>query len=184
MLIYGKINKRTVPRRHQMEKKSALLALCAGNSPVTGEFPTQRPVTRSFDVSFDLCVNKRLSKRSWGWWFETPSCLLWRHCNGVMCIFTLICLVTWSQQTMLSRVQLALVDPNSRYSNCRIQKWGHVLVWSHAAVLWDSPSKYRDIKWVVWSSQISIVPVIGGDRVYHRCGIYDFGNIIYVYIYI
>ena len=29
----------------------ALLALCAGNSPVTGEFPSQRPVTHSFDVS-------------------------------------------------------------------------------------------------------------------------------------
>ena len=41
---------------------SALLAICAGNSPVTGEFPTQRPVTRSFDVCFDLCLNKRLSK--------------------------------------------------------------------------------------------------------------------------
>ena len=59
--------------RHQMEKKSALLALCAGNSPVTGEFPAQRPVTRSFDVSFDLRQNKQLNKQSWGWWFETPS---------------------------------------------------------------------------------------------------------------
>ena len=41
----------------------------------------QRPVTRSFDVSFDLHNNKRLSKQSWGWWFETPSRSLWRHCN-------------------------------------------------------------------------------------------------------
>ena len=55
--------------------------LCAGNSPVTGEFPSQRPVTRSFDVFFDLRLNKRLSKQSWGWWFETPSRSLWRHCN-------------------------------------------------------------------------------------------------------
>ena len=67
--------------RHQMETFSALLALCAGNSPVTGEFPSQRPVTRSFDVFFDLCLNKRLSKQSWGLWFETPSRSLWRHCN-------------------------------------------------------------------------------------------------------
>ena len=44
---------------HQMEIFSALLALCTGNSPVTGEFPSQRPVTRSFDVFFDL--RKRLS---------------------------------------------------------------------------------------------------------------------------
>ena len=53
---------------HQMEAFSALLALCAGNSPVTGEFPPQRPVTRSFDVFFDLRLNKRLSNQSWGRW--------------------------------------------------------------------------------------------------------------------
>ena len=61
---------------------SALLAICAGNSPVAGEFPAQRPVTRSFDVFFDLRLNKCLSKQLWGWWFETPSWSLWRHCNG------------------------------------------------------------------------------------------------------
>ena len=69
----------------EMETFSALLALCAGNSPVTGEFPSQRPVTRSFDVFFDLCLNNRLSKQWWGWWFETPSQTLWRHCN-VRCL--------------------------------------------------------------------------------------------------
>ena len=47
-----------------------------------GEFPTQRPLTRSFDVFFDLRLNKRLSKQPWGWWFETPSCSLWRHRNA------------------------------------------------------------------------------------------------------
>ena len=67
--------------RHQMETFSALLALCAGNSPVTGEFPTQRPVTRSFDAFFDRRPNKRLNKHWWGCWFETPSRPLWRHCN-------------------------------------------------------------------------------------------------------
>ena len=46
-----------------------------------GKFPTQRPVTRSFDVFFDLRLNKRLSKQSWGWWSETPSSSLWRHRN-------------------------------------------------------------------------------------------------------
>ena len=67
--------------RHQMEIFCALLAICAGNSPVTGEFPTQRPVTRSFDVFSDLRLNKRLSKQWWGWWFETPPRPLWRHYN-------------------------------------------------------------------------------------------------------
>ena len=49
---------------HEMETLSALLALCAGNSPATGEFPAQRPVTRSFDVFIDLHLNKRFSKQS------------------------------------------------------------------------------------------------------------------------
>ena len=59
-----------------------LLAICAGKSPVTGEFPTQRPVTRSFDAFCDLRLNKRLSKQLWGWWFETQSQPLWRHSDG------------------------------------------------------------------------------------------------------
>ena len=67
--------------RNQMETFSALLALCAGNSPVAGEIPSQSPVTRSFDVFFDLRPNKQLNKQSWGWWFETSSRPLWRHLN-------------------------------------------------------------------------------------------------------
>ena len=66
---------------HQMETFSALLALCAGNSPASGEFPAQKPVTRSFDVFLDLILNKRLRKQSWGWWYETLSRPLWRHRN-------------------------------------------------------------------------------------------------------
>ena len=64
-----------------METFFASLALCTGNSPVTGEFPAQRPVTRGFDVLFDLRLNKRLNKQWWGWWFEISSRSLWRHCN-------------------------------------------------------------------------------------------------------
>ena len=52
-----------------------------GNPPVTGEFPSQRPVTRSFDVFLNLRLNKRLSKQSRRRWFETPSRSLRRHCN-------------------------------------------------------------------------------------------------------
>ena len=53
---------------------------------ITGplEVPAQMPVTQSFDVFFDLRLNKRLSKQSWGWWFETLSRPLWRHCNVVL----------------------------------------------------------------------------------------------------
>ena len=52
--------------RYQMKTFSALQALCAGNSPVIGEFPSQRPVTRSFDVFFDLCLNGQVNKREAG----------------------------------------------------------------------------------------------------------------------
>ena len=69
--------------RHEMETFSALLAICAGNSPVPGQFPTQRPVTRSFDIFFGLRLNKRLSKQSWGWWFQTISLPLWCHYTGL-----------------------------------------------------------------------------------------------------
>ena len=57
--------------------------LC-GETTGPGEFTTQRPVTRSFDAFFDLRLNKRLSKHSWGWWFETLSLSLWRHHNGLL----------------------------------------------------------------------------------------------------
>ena len=70
--------------RHEMETFSALLTLCVGNSPVFGEFLAQMPVKRSFDFFFDLRLNKRLSKHWWGWWFETLSSSLWRHCNVML----------------------------------------------------------------------------------------------------
>ena len=66
-----------------METFSTLLAICAS------EFPAQRPVTRSSDVFFDLRQIKQLSKHSRGWWFETLSHPLWRHCNDL----TSMCLV-------------------------------------------------------------------------------------------
>ena len=58
--------------RHQMGSFSALLGLCEGNSPVIGGFPSQRPVTRNYDVFFDLRLDKRLRKQSRRRWFETP----------------------------------------------------------------------------------------------------------------
>ena len=69
-----------------METFSSLLVLCVGNSPVTGEFPSQRPVTQSFDVFFDLCLNKQLSKKSRGWWFEMPSRSLYAHYDVIVMI--------------------------------------------------------------------------------------------------
>ena len=70
-----------------METFSVSLAICAGNLLVSGEFPTQRPVTWSFDVFFDLHPNKLLGKEWWGWSFETPSFPLWRHCNANLILY-------------------------------------------------------------------------------------------------
>ena len=61
----------------------------AVNSPFTGEFSSQRPVTRSYDVFSDLRLNKWLNTQSWGWWFETPSGSLWRHRNDITQIITI-----------------------------------------------------------------------------------------------
>ena len=67
--------------RHQMETFPMLLALFEGNPPATGGFPSQRQVTRSLDVFFDLHLNKQMKKQPKRRRFETPSHLSLRHCN-------------------------------------------------------------------------------------------------------
>ena len=64
--------------------RTPLYRTSGGNPLVTGEFPSQRPVKRSFDIFFDLRMNKRSSKQSRRRWFETASRFLWRHCNGII----------------------------------------------------------------------------------------------------
>ena len=68
-----------------------------------GEFTGTKASARSFDVLFDLCLNKRLSKQSLGWWFETPSRLLWRHCNEPF----LVKCIGWHLLLMIKLVTLA-----------------------------------------------------------------------------
>ena len=93
--------------RHQMETFSALLALCAGP---TGEFPSQRPVTRSFDV--------RLSKQWWGWWFEMPSRPLWRHSN-------VDCAIVWLPQCQWSHAEnMGNSPPPQQTPNRAYISWG------------------------------------------------------------
>ena len=75
---------------HPIRTFSALLAICAGNSPVNGEFTGQRGIPRTkasvAELWCFLCSapDKRLCKQSWGWWFGMPSHPLWRHCNENM----------------------------------------------------------------------------------------------------
>ena len=90
-----------------METFSASLAICAENSPVPGEFPAQRPVTRSVDVFFDLRLNKRLSKQSWGRWFETLCRPLLRHRNVGKQLYFYIYLV------LMSKFKVIMIIDNS-----------------------------------------------------------------------
>ena len=114
-----------------METFSALLALCVGNSPVTGDFPAQRPVARSFDVFFDLRLNKWLSKQTWGWWFETPSHSLWHHCNGQPQRYIDVTWASWrlkSPATELFVLRLVSVDYRE---NIETLRYGPYLYHSH-----------------------------------------------------
>ena len=114
-----------------METFSALLGIYAGNSPVPGEFPAQRPVTRSFDVFFDLRLDKRLSNQSWGWWFETLPRPLWRHSD------------VWVQLFMLLLV--ICIAPNEIYSFWINLAWcPFINETSHVTVLISIPRNYVD----------------------------------------
>ena len=63
--------------------------------------PRWIPRTKASDAElwcfFDLRLNKRLSKQSWGWCFETLSRPLWRHCNVWYVRHLIICSVEWDR---------------------------------------------------------------------------------------
>ena len=108
--------------RHQMETFSALLALFAGNSPVTGKFPSQRLVTQSIDIFFDMRLKKQLSKQLRRWWFEMPSRSLWLHCNGLwdfesFCIY----LIQWGLRT-----PYGFLDLGKHWFRYGVLPWRHL----------------------------------------------------------
>ena len=90
--------------RHQMETFSALLALYAGISPVTGELPSQSQWRGALMFSFICAWTNGWPKKSRCRLFETPSRPLWRHCNGwcalFWCLMSLLlllwCLYRWA----------------------------------------------------------------------------------------
>ena len=140
-----------------MEIFSALLVLCAGKPPVSGEFPSQRPVTGNFDVCFDLCLNKPISKQSWRRYFETPSRSLWRHCNEIsgICIFALI-----DQSHRYGRHQAACREPAGSYDKttrtaiCFEHKTQYLLIrapYTRIVVFWH----ISNIPPIISQSQIS-----------------------------
>ena len=54
------------------------LGLNVSSSQVTGEFPSQWPVARSFDF-FLWSVREQTVEQTRSRWFETPLCSLWRR---------------------------------------------------------------------------------------------------------
>ena len=149
--------------RHQMETFSALLAICAQNSPVPCEFRAQKPVTRSFSVFFDLHPNKRLSKQWRGWWLETPSCPIRRYRNGLW----IICRVTklgpvrvlsYIDQTEQDAYLMfgALLDLFMCHICIHIHRWLYGIVWwtsiknkLYMLKSWNFSSiiSYRTLEW-------------------------------------
>ena len=103
-----------------METFSALLAIYAGNSPVPGEFPAQRPVMRNLEIFFDLRLNKRLSKQSWGWWFEMLPRPLWRHSNALLsvswCVLMIVKMTVFWTLEMLRYIAI-MIDALSLSTN-------------------------------------------------------------------
>ena len=104
-------------------------------SPMCGEFTGDRwilrtkLVTRSFDVIFDLRLNKQLSKQWWGWWFDTTSRPWWSYvkifCN---CIVNMV---------------------NNRSFPC----WSVTLIdWLHYVVVYATKVFTSNIPWHHWSN--------------------------------
>ena len=111
---------------------SVLLPICVGNSLITGEFPTQRPLTRSFDVFFDMRLNKRLSKQSWGWWFETSSRPIWRHCNVIILNLSKI-------EWFVTHSNIIITGSDNGLAPGRRQ----VVIWTNAGILFISVNRNR-----------------------------------------
>ena len=105
---------------HLMDTFSALLALCEGKLPVTGRFPTQRPVKRSLGAFFDLCL-RLLSKQSRRRSFETPSHSIRRHCHDC-CAGTSVHtrVITWRSRTW-SPLLLSKTTHDKMFCICLIQ---------------------------------------------------------------
>ena len=69
-------------------------------------FPAQTLVTQNFDVFFDLRLNKRSSKQSWGWWFETQSHPLCRRCYEKFCVPYICGTSTWKEKLYYHGMQM------------------------------------------------------------------------------
>ena len=143
-----------------METFSALLAICAGNSPVPGEFTAQSPVTRSFDVFFDRRLNKRLSKQSWSWWFETQSRPLWRHRNDTILALQFNCRFCKYAKPGLGNQAASDIPRISRRNNVEFSfKFGQLMCFDSSSLMkrhdsilpveiWQNIAAVLELSWI------------------------------------
>ena len=124
--------------------------------PLCGEFtghrwvPAQRPVARCFDVVFDLRLNELLNKQPSGWWFETPSRSLWRHCNGCpifkgVAKMWLVSSRIIAPAMAVGRISLLLTPPPPY---CQLCPWGDV------SVEFQSKFKHFHLKKFSWKCRL------------------------------
>ena len=125
--------------RHQMKTFSALLALCAGNPPVTGEFTAQRPVTRSFGVFFDLRLNKPLRKH----WNTREAGYLRRHRAHDDVIIIGYTTPATALHTTPQSTSLPSAEPPAKW--LRPSMW-HVYDKASLDLLWWCVSWYQTVK--------------------------------------
>ena len=149
---------------HQMETFSASLALCVGNSAVTNEFPSQRPVTRSFDVFFDLHMRKNNNKQSRRRWFETPSCSsVWCFLYEYYCILIRISLKFVLKGLMENMSSFGSGNglapspthctPVMSYNDTDLgQHWPRwwFVTWMHQAITWTSVHQSGPVTFTSW----------------------------------
>ena len=91
--------------------------------------PLQRPVTQSFDVFFDLRLNKRLSKQSWGWWFETPSRSLWRQCSDFDSVTCTFFLIKWPRSLVESALSSNAYSVFASYTQYYVIRGRYFMYW-------------------------------------------------------
>ena len=126
----------------------------------------QRPVTRGFDVFFDLHLNKRLSKQSWSWWFETPSRSLWRHCNE----FEAITKPAWfpSQPSLLISYKVFYAVLTLHTLHC-VSFWHPRLIHMHAiSEYWSINLIFSWWNYLIHLSHLSIFYCLQSFCVYDR----------------
>ena len=130
-----------------------ITGLCEGNLLVTSGSPSQRPVTRNFDVFFDLHLNKQLSKQSRHWRVKMPSCSLWCHCNAnkhQAIIHQTADPITFKCMIILNVcLMLQLLNKNKKLSKKNGCWWTQCLsIWG--MVISSKQYGLRLVLWVVW----------------------------------